>query len=428
MEQKEIRERAILVGLHLPQMTDDFFQSSLEELENLTDTAGADVAAIMTQKRQRPDTVSYVGKGKVEELKAAINELQADLVIFDGELSPVQQRNLENLLDIKIIDRTSLILDIFAMRAHSREGILQVELARLEYKLPRLTGKGQELSRQGGGIGSRGAGEQKLELDRRHIRRRISEIERHLEEVKRTRELHRAQRKKTGIPTVSLVGYTNAGKSTLFNTIYMHLNHEEEEQVEAENKLFKTLDITTRKMELENGWEWLLSDTVGFIQNLPHKLVKAFRSTLEEAVHADLLLHVIDSSSPERDEQIKTVDSVLKELGAIERPIIKVYNKADQIEIKPYLSEDDVFVSAKTGAGIPELIDLIQKKLFSAAKVFSFILPYHQSLLMSKLHRLGDVTEKEELEEGWKLTFRLGEEDFGRLRSELAPYIEEEND
>ncbi len=427
MESKAIRERAILVGLHLPQMTDDFFHSSLEELENLTDTAGADVIAKMTQKRQRPDTVSYVGKGKVEELKAAMEELQADLIIFDGELSPVQQRNLENLLDVKIIDRTSLILDIFAMRAHSREGILQVELARLEYKLPRLTGKGQELSRQGGGIGSRGAGEQKLELDRRHIRRRISEIGRHLEEVKRTRELHRAQRMKSGIPTVSLVGYTNAGKSTLFNTIYMHLNHQEEEQVEAENKLFKTLDITTRKMELENGWEWLLSDTVGFIQNLPHKLVKAFRSTLEEAVHADLLLHVIDSSSPERDEQIKTVDKVLKELGAIERPMIKVYNKADQLVIKPYLSEDGVLVSAQTGLGIAELMDLIQKKLFSSAKVISFILPYSQSMLMSKLHRLGEVTEKEELEEGWKMTVRLGKEDFGRLRSELAPYVGEEN-
>lgn len=324
MDLSQTRERAILVGLQLQNMTDHLFHSSLQELENLTDTAGADVVARMTQKRMRPDNVTYVGKGKVEELRAAIEELEADLVIFDGELSPIQQRNLENILDIKIIDRTTLIIDIFAMRAKSREGILQVELARLSYKLPRLTGRGQELSRQGGGIGSRGAGEQKLELDRRHIRRRIEEIQRHLDEVRRTRELHRAQRKKAGIPIVSLVGYTNAGKSTLFNTMFSYMNENEEEQVEAENKLFKTLDTTTRKMVLDNGWEWLLSDTVGFIQNLPHKLVKAFHSTLEEAIQADLLLHVIDSSSSEREEQISTVEGVLKELGAMNRPMLRV--------------------------------------------------------------------------------------------------------
>ncbi|WP_134701450.1 GTPase HflX [Ammoniphilus sp. YIM 78166] len=424
--ENQARERAILVGIQLQNMTDDYFYSSLKELENLADTAGADVVAQLTQKRTRPDNVTYVGKGKVEELRAAIDELEADLLIFDGELSPIQLRNLENVLDIKIIDRTTLIIDIFAMRAKSREGILQVELARLSYKLPRLTGRGQELSRQGGGIGSRGAGEQKLELDRRHIRRRIDEISRHLEEVKRTRELHRAQRKKAGIPVVSLVGYTNAGKSTLFNAMYAYMNPAEEEQVEAENKLFKTLDITTRKMELDNGWEWLLSDTVGFIQNLPHKLVKAFHSTLEEAIQSDLLLHVIDSSSSEREEQITTVEDVLKELGAIDRPVIKVYNKADLLETKPYLREGDVLVSSVTGEGMKELLHQIEQKLFSNVKVHRLLLPYDQSMIMSKLHRVGEVTQKDEEEEGWRLAVRLSDENYGRLFSELEPYFEQE--
>ncbi|MEW9668894.1 GTPase HflX [Ammoniphilus sp. 3BR4] len=426
MESSLTRERAILVGVQLQQMTDHAFRSSFEELENLADTAGAEVVARLVQKRTRPDNVTYVGKGKVEELMAAIEEVQADLLIFDGELSPIQQRNLENLLDIKIIDRTSLILDIFAMRAKSREGILQVELARLSYKLPRLTGRGQELSRQGGGIGSRGAGEQKLELDRRHIRRRISEIEGHLEEVKRTRELHRVQRKKTGIPVVSLVGYTNAGKSTLFNAIYRYVHEMEEEQVEAENKLFKTLDTTTRKIQLENGWEWLLSDTVGFIQNLPHKLVKAFQSTLEEVTQADLLLHVIDSSSPEREEQIATVESVLTGIGALNVPVIKVYNKGDLLEIKPYLQASDVLVSAVTGEGLADLLGKVEEKIYSDVTTYSLLLPYDQAMIMSKLHRMGEVTSKEESDEGWKLIVRLSEENFGRLSSELGPYIMKE--
>ncbi|RKD26719.1 GTPase HflX [Ammoniphilus oxalaticus] len=417
-------ERAILVGLNLPQMTEHSFQSSLQELENLADTAGAQVVGTLTQNRPRPDTVTYIGKGKVDELITAIEQLDADLIIFDGELTPIQQRNLENLLDLKIVDRTALILDIFAMRAKSSEGILQVELARLEYKLPRLTGKGQELSRLGGGIGSRGAGEQKLELDRRHIRRRIGEIGRQLEEVKRTRALHRAQRKKSGIPTVSFVGYTNAGKSTLFNAIYRFVHKDQVEQVETEDKLFKTLDTTTRKIELENGWEWLISDTVGFIQNLPHKLVKAFQSTLEESAEADLLLHVIDSSSPDRDEQIQTVEYVLGELGALDRPLIKVYNKADQVDVKPYLREDEVLVSALTGEGIPELLELIQAKLFSSARVCALSVPYHEPVLVSKLHQVGEVMEKEEGEEGWRLVVRLSAEEYGRLEKEMAPYVD----
>jgi GTPase len=423
MDGNQTRERAVIVGLQLGQMKDDFFYSSLKELENLADTAGADVVATLTQKRQRPDNVTYIGKGKVEELRAAIEELEPNLVLFDGELSPIQQRNLENLLDIKIIDRTALILDIFAMRARSREGILQVELARLQYKLPRLTGRGQELSRQGGGIGSRGAGEQKLELDRRHIRRRIDEIQTHLKEVKRTRELHRKQRQRTGIPMVSLVGYTNAGKSTLFNTLFSQINENAEEQVESENKLFKTLDITTRKMTLPGGWDFLLSDTVGFIQNLPHKLVDAFRSTLEEAVHSDLLLHVVDSASPEREEQIKTVERVLSELGALESPILKVYNKADLLANFPGKDREEVYVSSATGEGIAKLMERLEKELFSDSKTYSLFLPYTQAETMSKLHRLGEVVQLEEEEQGWKMSVRLTDEDFGRMRSVIEEHI-----
>lgn len=423
MENSSIQERAILVGLNLPEVTERAFQTSLQELENLADTAGAEVVGIVVQNRPRPDTVTYIGKGKVEEIQAATDELDANVIIFDAELTPIQQRNLENLLDIKIIDRTALILDIFAMRAKSREGILQVELARLEYKLPRLTGKGQELSRLGGGIGARGAGEQKLELDRRHIRRRISEIGRQLEEVKRTRSLHRAHRKKSGIPTVSLVGYTNAGKSTLFNAIYQSVHPDTVEQVETEDKLFKTLDTTTRKIEGENGWEWLLSDTVGFIQNLPHKLVKAFQSTLEEAAQADLLLHVIDSSSPDRDEQMETVEQVLAELGAADRPVIKVYNKADQIDVKPHVREEAAIVSAKTGEGIGQLLNQIDAILFASAKVCTLFIPYEEAGLVSKLHRVGEMLEKREEELGWSMKTRLSAEDYGRLENELRPYL-----
>ncbi|HJV45952.1 MAG TPA: GTPase HflX [Bacillota bacterium] len=423
MDVNQTRERAVIVGLQLNQMKDDFFYSSLKELENLADTAGADVVATLTQKRQRADTVTYIGKGKVEELKAAIEELNPDLILFDGELSPIQQRNLENILDIKIIDRTTLILDIFAMRARSREGILQVELARLQYKLPRLTGKGQELSRQGGGIGSRGAGEQKLELDRRHIRRRIEEIQNHLKEVKRTRELHRKQREKTGIPSVSLVGYTNAGKSTLFNALFKQLNNETEEQVEAENKLFKTLDTTTRKMILPNGWEFLLTDTVGFIQNLPHKLVDAFRSTLEEALHSDLLLHVIDSSSDDCDEQMRTVEKVLKDLGVLEQPVLKVYNKSDLLPSVPTLEREAVFASGVSGYGVDSLVSRLESELFSHSKTYHFFLPYQQAGIMSKFHRVGEVLETEEQEDGWKLSVRLTDEDYGRMRQEVEEYV-----
>jgi GTPase len=420
--QNEIREKAVLVGVQLPAMSDSFFESSLAELTSLADTAGADVVGTLTQKRNRPDTVTYIGKGKVDELKAALESLEPDLIIFDGELSPIQLRNLESILDTKIIDRTALILDIFALRAKSREGILQVELARLQYKLPRLTGRGIELSRQGGGIGSRGAGEQKLELDRRHIRRRIEEIQRHLEDVTRTRELHRAERLKSNLKIVSLVGYTNAGKSSLFNTLYARCHPQKGVQVEAENKLFKTLDITTRKITLESKRELLISDTVGFIQNLPHKLVAAFRSTLEETVQADLLLHVIDASNPERDEQIKTVEDVLEELGARHVPVINVYNKADLLDIPPVYGQDGALVSAVTGNGIEKLLQHVEGKLFGDVKDYQFSVPYQHGAFLSKLHQWGEVLQTEESEQEWNVTVRLTEAEFGKIRKDVEKF------
>lgn len=422
--QRNEQERAILVGLQLPSMSEHDFLSSLEELTGLAETAGATVSAQLVQKKERADSATYVGSGKVQELQQLIEELKPDTVIFDSELSPIQLRNLENKLDVKIIDRTLLILDIFSSRAKTREGMLQVELARLQYKLPRLTGKGKELSRQGGGIGARGAGEQKLELDRRHIRRRIDEIKQHLVEVKKHRELHRARRKKTGIPMISLVGYTNAGKSSLFNAIYLQSHPNEEIQVEAENKLFATLDTTTRQISLPSRKEVLLTDTVGFIQNLPHHLVAAFRSTLEESTEADLLLHVVDRSHEEYEKQMETVDEVLKELGAASIPTVVVFNKMDRIEEAGYLSADIAPVSATTGKGIEPLLQIMDDKLHTLQIDLHLLVPYNSSSLMSSLHRQGEVVDKLELDEGWDVRVRLNEENYGRLRKELEPFMQ----
>jgi GTP-binding protein HflX len=420
------REKAISVGLHLQGMTDHAFYSSFEELARLADTAGADVVDSIIQKRDKPDSATYIGHGKLDELKVLITQWEADVVLFDGELTPNQIRNIEKQLDVKIIDRTQLILDIFATRARTKEGNLQVELARLQYLLPRLTGKGRELSRQGGGIGARGAGEQKLETDRRHIRRRIDEIKRHIEDVKRHRELHRKRRQKTGIPIVSLVGYTNAGKSSLFNALYHRFAAENEDldPVLAENKLFATLDTTTRKVVLPNEIETLITDTVGFIQKLPHHLVAAFRSTLEEAAEADLLLHVIDRSHPQFEEQMETVEGILKELDAHQIPRIQVYNKVDLLEGDFVSTPNDFYVSAATGRGIDSLAEEIQKRLRSEAIMLTLHIPYEASETMSLVHRVGDVQSKTEEENGWRVQVRWSEENYGRFKNSIEPFVE----
>ncbi len=365
IETKE--ERAILVGLEIFQIDRDNLwrsEDSLAELEQLTKTAGVKIVGYATQRRDKPDATYYIGRGKVEELKALKEELGADLVIFDMELNPSQQRNLEDSLKVKVIDRTALILDIFAQRARSNEGKIQVELAQLNYLLPRLAGRGTMLSRLGGGIGTRGPGETKLETDRRRIRARISQLKRKIEKISKHRALQRRGRRAKAFPLASLVGYTNAGKSALFNTLTRA-------EVKVENKLFATLDPTIRSVYLPNRQIILLSDTVGFIQKLPHQLVSAFRATLEEVTEADFLLHVIDASHPKAREQSQAVYSILKELDILDKPLITVFNKIDKLSAREEVNiliqevEVGVAISALTGEGISELLEAIAEMLES---------------------------------------------------------------
>ena len=356
-------EKAILVGVDLGRRGVVSVSDSLQELKGLTEAAGGEVIATLVQARERISNASYIGSGKLQELKNLAAELEPDLIIFDKELSPTQLRNLEEELDFKVIDRTMLILDIFSQRARSNEGLLQVELAQLQYRLPRLTGKGADMSRVGAGIGTRGAGEQKLEMDRRHIRERIKDIKKRLEKVQGSRSLQRKQRQRSGLKVVSLVGYTNAGKSSLFNALCRTGHRSGAAQAEADNRLFQTLDTTIRKIYLPSRQEILLSDTVGFIRNLPHHLMAAFRSTLEEAVDADLLLHVVDISDPDVYDKMGVVEGVLQDLGADQGRIITVFNKADLLENPPQSGENGLVVSALTNQGL----DILIKRLESLA-------------------------------------------------------------
>ncbi|WP_053083762.1 GTPase HflX [Rubeoparvulum massiliense] len=352
-------ERVILVGCQIGQLDEALFANSLDELRQLAETAGAEVLSVVTQKRPQVDSRWYIGEGKVTELAAMAAELEPDLFIFDTELSPAQVRNLEQSLNGRVIDRTQLILDIFASRAQSHEGKLQVELAQYKYLLPRLTGMGHVLSRLGGGIGTRGPGETKLESDRRHVRRRITDIERQLERIVKTRELHRQRRSKNQVKQVALVGYTNAGKSTLLNRLTTA-------QILEEDKLFATLDPTSRRLYLPNGKEVILTDTVGFIQRLPHELISAFRSTLEESLQADLLLHVVDAAAPQVDQRIAVVDKLLREIGAHEIPTITVYNKMDLVGADVVLPTRPpmIKISANQARDLDNLRLLIQASLW----------------------------------------------------------------
>ena len=360
-------EKAILVGCQLPHITDERFQYSMEELASLTKTAGGEAVSVMTQKRNRQDSATYIGKGKVEELEVLCEELDCDVIIFNDELSPSQLKALATALDVKIIDRTQLILDIFAKRARTREGKLQIELAQLQYALPRLSGQGISLSRQGGGIGARGPGETKLETDRRHIRDRIHEIHRQLSTVKEHRTRYRERRKKNGVFQIAIVGYTNAGKSTLFNQLTEADSHEED-------LLFATLDPMTRKMTLESGYSVLISDTVGFIQDLPTTLIAAFRSTLEEVKEADYLLHVIDSSNEDYEGHERTVHKLLEELEADRIPMLTVYNKKDQIrpDFIPSSKQRHILISARREEDVKRLKEDIMAELKK-----DFLKPYH---------------------------------------------------
>ncbi len=419
------RETAVIAGLHLPQISEHEFASSLTELVNLADTAGADVVAEVTQKRERPDPAYYIGAGKVQEIQGLVEHFEADLVIFDQELTPVQIRNLEKKLDVKIVDRTRLILDIFARHARSKEGMIQVELAQLQYTLPRLTGKGVELSRQGGGIGTRGAGEKKLELDRRRIRDKMADLQRQLKTVQKQRNVRRERRQRSGIPVVSVVGYTNAGKSSLFNAMYRYQSSQPDDAVQAENKLFATLTTTVRQIEYRPHRAFLLSDTVGFIQNLPHHLVAAFRSTLEEALEADLLLHVVDASNPAHPYQMETVDRVLSDLGADEIPCITVFNKIDCLtdeekqSLIPPVAGACVLVSARTGEGLEPLFATIDRMLQEQTSTYTFFIPYESPQWLARLYQHGEVVERREEECGWKIKIRMAPHEYGRIKPQL---------
>lgn len=414
-------ERAIIVGMEYgaPNSSGWTAEDSLEELKQLADTAGAEVVARFLQKRPKPDPAFFIGRGKVQELALYVQQENVDLCIFDDELSPAQQRNIEQSMGVRVLARTALILDIFAQRAHTNEGKLQVELAQLQYTLPRIMGKGLALSRLGGGIGTRGPGETKLEVDRRRIRDRIAYIKECIGKVKSVRTLHRAGRAKASVPTVSLVGYTNAGKSTLLNTLT-------NSDIYAQDQLFATLDPTTRQLDLPNKQQAILTDTVGFIQRLPHQLVAAFQSTLEEVVQSDVLLHVIDVSHELYKEQAAAVYQVLDELGAKDKTIITVYNKIDKLPPDSGLAErlskeeNSICISAKARYNLDGLLALIAENLKLKAVEESFLVPYSDSAAVGRLHDAGTVLEQEYLAEGTLLKVRLDAEQVQQFAKYLA--------
>lgn len=389
-ENKIEQERAVLVSVDTGEFDVD---SSLLELSELARTAGAEVICEMTQKREAPEAGTYLGRGKLEELAEYCENEKPDLVIVDGELTPAQQKNIETITDTRVIDRTTLILDIFAGRALSGEGKLQVELAQLKYALPRLGGKGASMSRLGGGIGTRGPGETKLETDRRHIRRRISALSEDLKELEERRARHRERRKKDGVVTVALVGYTNAGKSTLMNTLT-------DAGVLAENKLFATLDPTARALTLPDGSSVLLIDTVGFIRRLPHKLVEAFKSTLDEAVNANVILNICDASNDECAEHYKVTMDLLEELGCGDKPIITVLNKCDLVNDISIPMTNTVRVSAKTGEGLDDLLEAVRQALPPTRKRVKILLPFSMGGVGAELRKTGVVHSEEYTAEG----------------------------
>lgn len=405
-------EKAVLTGLEQSGAWD--IADSLRELEQLAETAGVEVVDVIWQKREKPDASTFIGRGKVQEISLLVQTREANVVIIDDEISPAQQRNLEQALGVKVIDRTALILDIFAQRAKTHEGKLQVELAQLQYSLPRLGGQGLVLSRLGGGIGTRGPGETKLEVDRRKIRARISDIKHDIENVKKQRDLHRKARQASKIPAVSLVGYTNAGKSTLLNKIASA-------NVLAEDKLFATLDPTTRRITMTNGLDVLVTDTVGFIQKLPHQLVAAFRATLEEVVQADLLIHVIDASHPQHEEQSDAVFKVLGELNVNNKPMITVFNKIDKADKKVIerllRTEDSVAISALTGEGIELLNKLIEERALPVVVDMKFLIPYNDTGVLAQLYNQAIVQSVEYREDGIYVTASLPIEKRNRFNS-----------
>ena len=409
--ERAIRERIVLVGVTIPPETVDETEAHLDELALLVDTAGADVAERVLQRRGSPDPATYIGKGKADELRQVSLEVDADTVVFDDELSPAQSRNLEKLLGRTAIDRTAVILDIFAQNARTQEGRAQVELALLRYRLPRLRGRGKGFSQQAGGIGTRGPGETQVEVDRRRLLRRITKLESELRDLSRTRRTQRKARVRSGIPIISLVGYTNAGKSTLLNRLT-------DAGVLVEDRLFATLDPRTRRLDLPGGEAVLVNDTVGFVRKLPHQLVEAFQSTLEVVKESDLLVHVVDSAAPDPNEQINAVRTVLGEIGADRVPELLAFNKADIApEAKRLVDRHagSVMLSATTGEGLDLLLRTIGDRLRALAPVVELRVPYDRGDVLAALHREGEVLSEAHEPEATVLRARFRTGGTGRF-------------
>jgi GTP-binding protein HflX len=409
------RQRALLIGMMRMRTDRAAAEASLAELELLTDTAGSEPVIAELVRRDRPDPATYIGKGKLAELVGVSKAEDIDVVVFDNELSPAQQRNLQQAFQCDVVDRVALILDIFAQHAHTKEGMLQVELAQYRYRLPRLRGQGTALSRLGAGIGTRGPGETKLETDRRRILDRVRKIERELKDAERSRATRAKRRRGSGDPIVAIVGYTNAGKSTLFNRLT-------DAGVLVEDRLFATLDSTVRKLELPHGHSALVSDTVGFVRDLPHELVEAFRSTLEEATDADLLVHLVDASDADPDHQVRSVRAVLDEIGADSVNELIVFNKIDAVDDATSgrlrsLHPDAQFISAVTGEGVDDLLEAIVDALKAGTVELQLLIPYERGDVLAELHASGDVLDVVHTDDGTEVAARMPHGTAARFRS-----------
>ena len=418
---EEMKEKALLVGVDTGEEAD--FERSMEELKSLAEACNMQVVGLVTQRMAAVNKALYVGSGKVEEIKEFAVECEADIIIFDNALSPSQIRNLQDLLDMPILDRTTLILDIFAIRAQTREAKLQVETARLQYLLPRLVGMHEALSRQGGASGSmsnKGTGEKKLELDRRKIEHRISELRKELDAVEMDRQTQRKKRMNSRIPQVALVGYTNAGKSTVMNQLVGQFVGNEEKKVLEKDMLFATLETSVRSIETGDNKPFFMVDTVGFIHKLPHGLVKAFHSTLEEVKYADLLVQVVDFSDPQYRLQMDVTKETLKELGAGDIPMVIVYNKAEgKMEDLPRVREKQIYMSAVNGIGISELVELIKEQVYADNQDASFLIPYDKGALVSYFMENATVLEQEYLENGVRLVVNCHKQDIEKYQQYL---------
>lgn len=413
-------EKVLLVGLDTNSNDGITIDSSVKELKELAEAAGGEVVSSIIQKRDRVDSSFYIGKGKVEEISIYCEELDIDTVIFNDELSGAQMRNVEKVVNRKIVDRTNLILDIFASRALTKEGKLQVELAQLKYRLPRLIGLGTQLSRTGGGIGTRGPGEMKLEIDRRHILSRITDIKKQLKDIEKNRDIKRNKRSESNLPVVALVGYTNAGKSTLFNNIIKRSDdYTDKKDVYVKDMLFASLETKLRKSLLPNGQRFLVTDTVGFVSKLPTHLIEAFKGTLEEVKYADLLLHVVDITNEDLDIQMNTTMKIIKDLQATDKPIITVFNKTDKIDYKDInynIEGPKVYISAKKDIGIDKLMKEIEENLPQKFYDVKLLIPYSEGDISSKVFSESKVEEYEYTEDGTKIKAVLNHIEYNRLK------------